>query len=113
MLKLQSTEVISSDYLFLQKKLHKSELYGDTSICFKTIIREILEINSCDATCNHGARKTITDVRNAQLIQKSSSWWLLKPFKYFEILRLDNHDFNNFRFWFFLSLKPIQTRNVL
>jgi len=37
------------------------------------------------------ASKTLSDGRNAHLIQKPTSWWLPKISKYFDVLQLQNH----------------------
>jgi len=45
------------------------------------------------------AGKTLADGRNAHLIQKPSSWWLEKFVKYFDIFRLEQHNFMGLGFW--------------
>jgi hypothetical protein len=50
------------------------------------------------------AGKVLEDGRNAHLIQESSSWWLRKLVKYFDIIRLMEHNMMGNGFW--LVVKP-------
>ena len=50
------------------------------------------------------ARKVLSDGRNAHLIQKPTSWWLEKFIKYFDIIRLMEHQMMGYGFW--LVVKP-------
>ena len=50
------------------------------------------------------AGKFLDDGRNAHLIQKPSSWWLEKFIKYFEVIRLAEHNMMGHGFW--LVVKP-------
>lgn len=45
------------------------------------------------------AIKFLSDGRNAHLIQKSSSWWLQKLIKHFEIMHLQSHSIMGPGFW--------------
>ena len=45
------------------------------------------------------AKKTLSDGRNAHLIQESPSWWIPKISKYFNILHLENHNIFGKGFW--------------
>lgn len=66
------------------------------------VIRELFDI-----TIRYGffsihmgpAQKTLSDGRNAHLIQKPSSWWLEKLVKYFDILHLQSHQHMGHGFW--------------
>ncbi len=51
------------------------------------------------------AGKILQDGRNAHLIQKPTSWWLLKLCNYFEIHKLDTHNIHGPGFWVFVSPK--------
>ena len=51
------------------------------------------------------AKKVLSDGRNAHLIQQPSSWWLEKFVKYFDVIRLMEHQMmKNLGFW--LVVKP-------
>jgi hypothetical protein len=45
------------------------------------------------------AGKTLSDGRNAHLIQKPSSWWLHRLVEYFDVLHLQSHDLMGKGFW--------------
>ncbi len=45
------------------------------------------------------AGKTLADGRNAHLIQKPSSWWLLRLAQYFDVLHLQSHQMMGEGFW--------------
>tara|TARA_B100000886_G_scaffold279795_1_gene203862 strand:+ start:22 stop:552 length:531 start_codon:yes stop_codon:yes gene_type:complete len=45
------------------------------------------------------ASKTLSNGKNAHLIQKPTSWWLLKLCKYFDILHLQKHNSHGVGFW--------------
>lgn len=49
------------------------------------------------------AAKTLSDGRNAHLIQKPSSWWLPKLTKYFEIMHLQSHNLMGKGIWLVVS----------
>ena len=51
------------------------------------------------------AGKTLSDGRNAHLIQKPSSWWLEKLIKKFEIINLIEHQIMGKGFWTLLKSK--------
>ena len=51
------------------------------------------------------ARKSLSDGRNAHLIQKPSSWWLEKLIKKFEIINLIEHQIMGKGFWTLLKPK--------
>jgi len=50
------------------------------------------------------AGRVLSDGRNAHLIQKPTSWWLEKFIKYFDIIRLMEHQMMGNGFW--LVVKP-------
>ena len=51
------------------------------------------------------AKKVLSDGRNAHLIQQPTSWWLEKFVKYFDVIRLMEHQMmKNLGFW--LVVKP-------
>jgi hypothetical protein len=56
------------------------------------------------------AAKILKDGRNAHLIQKSSSWWLEKLIKYFEILHLQSHNITGQGIW--IAVKPKEILNA-
>jgi len=51
------------------------------------------------------AGKTLSDGRNAHLIQKPSSWWLKKLTDHFEILHLQSHQMMGNGIWLIVSKK--------
>jgi len=51
------------------------------------------------------AGKTLSDGRNAHLIQQPSSWWLAKLVSYFEILHLQSHTIMGSGFWVVVAPK--------
>jgi hypothetical protein len=51
------------------------------------------------------AQKILADGRNAHLIQKTSSWWLPRLCKYFDIIQLQNHQFSGQGFWIIVKRK--------
>lgn len=51
------------------------------------------------------AQKILADGRNAHLIQKTTSWWLPRLCKYFEIIQLQNHQFSGQGFWIVVKRK--------
>ena len=54
------------------------------------------------------ASKTLSDGRNAHLIQKPSSWWLSKFINYFEIMELRSNSDKSF--WVIVKSKYPQTK---
>ena len=48
---------------------------------------------------NGPATKVLSDGRNAHIIQKPTSWWLLKLCKYFDIMHLQKHNAHGIGFW--------------
>jgi hypothetical protein len=50
------------------------------------------------------AGKTLADGRNAHLIQKPTSWWLIRLCKYFDVLQLQTHQIMGNGFW--VIVKP-------
>ena len=54
------------------------------------------------------AGKVLSDGRNAHLIQKPTSWWLEKFVKYFDVIRLMEHQMMGNGFW--LVVKPKENR---
>ena len=50
------------------------------------------------------AGKVLSDGRNAHLIQEPTSWWLEKFIKYFDIIRLMEHQMMGNGFW--VVVKP-------
>jgi hypothetical protein len=55
------------------------------------------------------AGKTLSDGRNAHLIQKPTSWWLPKLCEYFEISLLQRHQV--FGFGFMVVVEPLKKSN--
>jgi len=55
------------------------------------------------------AGKVLSDGRNAHLIQEPTSWWLEKFIKYFDIIRLMEHQMMGNGFW--LVVKPKKNTN--
>ena len=53
------------------------------------------------------AGKTLSDGRNAHLIQKPSSWWLEKIVRYFDVIKLDEHQMMGYGFWMFLKPRKV------
>ena len=51
------------------------------------------------------AGKTLSDGRNAHLIQKPSSWWLKKLTDHFEILHLQSHQIMGKGIWLIVTKK--------
>ena len=54
------------------------------------------------------AAKTLSDGRNAHLIQKTSSWWLKKLTDYFEIIHLQSHQMMGRGIWLIVSKRSEQ-----
>jgi hypothetical protein len=52
------------------------------------------------------AGKTLSDGRNAHLIQEPSSWWLPKFCNFFDIMHLQTHNYHGPGFWFIVKAKP-------
>ena len=57
------------------------------------------------------AKKILSDGRNAHLIQKPSSWWLEKFVKYFDVIRLMEHNLGTIPGAFWLVVKPKKDTN--
>jgi len=57
------------------------------------------------------AAKILSDGRNAHLIQESSSWWLPRLTKYFEILHLQSHQMMGDGIWIITRPKKDQVPN--
>ena len=53
------------------------------------------------------AGKVLSDGRNAHLIQKPTSWWLEKFIKYFDVIRLMEHQMMGNGFWLVVKPKKI------
>ena len=51
------------------------------------------------------ATKILNNGQNAHLIQKPTSWWLLKLCKYFDIMHLQKHNYHGVGFWIVVTPK--------
>jgi hypothetical protein len=54
------------------------------------------------------AGKTLSDGRNAHLIQKPTSWWLPKISKYFDVLHLQSHQMMGNGIWLVVNPKSVE-----
>jgi len=53
------------------------------------------------------AGKTLSDGRNAHLIQKPVSWWLKKLSDHFEVIHLESHNMMGSGFWVLVSARDV------
>jgi len=51
------------------------------------------------------AGKTLSDGRNAHLIQEPTSWWLPKLCEFFDVIRLQVHNHYGTGFWIIVTPK--------
>ena len=51
------------------------------------------------------ATKVLSDGKNAHLIQKPTSWWLIKLCKYFDVMHLQKHNAHGHGFWVVVTPK--------
>ena len=56
---MSAAQLISPDYLYLQRELHENPSYGITASAFGSLVAEVIRISGATSVCDYGAGKKL------------------------------------------------------